>query len=594
MTALNVKTFFRTHRPVVILAGAILILTTIPILETFLVVGNSWQGILPVFGDELNFTRIHTIGEGNLTDGNAYYAEHRDGPPLVLFGGAWLNAIPLWAGLPFNTTLLLNFIIWSLLFAGTLYCLFRELRVSRWTSVAGTILLYIESYAHVWRPVNLQPVFPFYFLFYLALSRFLREQSRRAVLLLGGVIGATFYLYTFLWQGAVLTMGILFCYALARKNWPLLKATTLSSLVGGSIGLPVLLYILWLARVSPYFWESTSRLGLVNTHLPMAEVIYSGGWIGVVLALLAALYRGSRELREDSDFRQLAGFTLLSGIGLWILQGSNFITGKLTETGEHVKLLIMPWLLFSTISIGVLVWKRQKQFSKRLRAFSFGVLMILGAVNTYYIYYYFSPFLTVEQNQAAWQTEQLYAKPLAWIDSQQKEPVVVWTDPHDELSELLPVYSRDFTLDSYWGMLELAPQGEIQERYLVSQYFNNPSLADITSDTEMDLYLGRADMNHKPATYNRGVKICRLFFFWDKNKDCGTLTTARGMLGDAFFSALERKFQQDIRPNIQAYLQKYHVSYIMKDKILDTKYQPETLGATLVYTDDRYEVYRLP
>jgi hypothetical protein len=110
----------------------------------------------------------------------------------------------------------------------------------------------------------------------------------------------------------------------------------------------------------------------------------------------------------------------------------------------------------------------------------------------------------------------------------------------------------------------------------------------------MDLYLGRADMNHKPATYNRGVKMCHLFFFWDKNKDCGTLTTARGMLGDSFFSALEQKFQQDIRPHIKAYLQKYHVSYIMKDKVLDTKYQPETLGAKLVYTDDRYEVYRLP
>jgi len=590
----RIKEYLRAHQPATVLVGLILILTTIPAFDTFLVLGNTWQGILPTFTDELNFVRLHSIGDGHLTDGNGYYLEHSDGSPLVIFGGAWLNAIPLWMGFSFNTALLINFVIWSLLFAGALYWLFRELRAPPWIAVFGTILLYLQSYEHVWRPANLQPVFPFYFLFYLALARLIREQSRRNIFLLAGAIGATFYLFAFLWQIAVITMGLLFFYALTRKKWVLLKATTLSALIGGVIGVPIPLYTLWLSHSSVYFWESMSRLGLVHSHLLEAEVIYSGGWIGVVLALLAILFWRVPHLRRDGEFITLSTFVAVSGLGLWIMEGSNLITGILVETGEHVRELIFPWLIFSTIAIGVFLWKRRTTFSKGMRAFSVIVISVLSLLNVYYTYSHFYSFLDPWPNQQAWGIDQSYAKPLAWIDSQQKEPVVIWSDPHDYLSWVLPIYSRDFTLDSYYGMLELAPEGEIQERYLVSQYFNNPSLSNLKSDTEMGLYLGRADMFHQPETIDRGVKICRILFFWDKNKNCGTFTTPQQLLGDAFFTDLENKFRNDVQPNIKAYLNKYHVSYILKDTVLDPTYQPQTLGAKLVYSDDRYEIYRLP
>ncbi len=590
----GIKDFLRLHRPVVVLAGIVLVLTVIPPLDTFLVVGNAWQGILPTFTDELNFARMHTIGEGHLTDGNAYYLEHSDGPPLVLFGGAWLNALPLWAGMSLNSALMLNFIVWSLLFAASVYWLLRELRAPPWGAVSGTILLYLQSYEHVWRPVNLQPVFPFFFLFYAALLRLIREQSRRNVLFLAAMVGAGFYVFAYLWQIAVITLGLLSLYALVRKNWPLLKATLLASLIGGSVGLPVPLYMLWLSHASPYFWESMGRLGLVSSHLPMAEVIYSGGWIGVVLSFLAVLWWRARDLREDEGFIQLATFLSISGLGLWIMQGSNAITGKLLETGEHVRMLILPWLIFATIGIGVFVWKQRARFSRGLRAVAVLVMALLSVVNVYYTYYYFSPFLTAGANREVWQTEQLYVKPFAWLQDHEKKPVVVWSDPHDYLASVLPIYTRDFTLDTFWGMLELAPENEIRERYLISQYFNSPTVADLKSTREMSLYLGRHDLPHEAETINRGVKICRILFFWDTSKNCGSLTTPQELLGDKFFSDLEKRFQTDIKPNIKMYLKKYHVAYILKDKVLDPAYHPEILGAKLVYTDERFELYRLP
>lgn len=588
----TVRGFLMRHRPVAVLAGIVLALTAVPVLETAFVVGDAWQGILPPFSDGLYLARVHTIAEGHFTAGNPYYLEHSDGPPLVIFGGAWLNAIPFLAGIPLFPATMVNFILWSLLFAAAAYWLLRELRVPPWIAVFGTVFLYVQSYEHVWRPVNLQTVYPFFFLFYVALLRLMREQNRKNVTFLALATGATFYIYSYLWQIAVITLGLLVLYALIRRAWPLAKAAVLASVIGGAIGLPIPLYMLWLSRASPYFWESIYRLGLVDTHLPMAEVIYSGGWIGLVLALLAVLFWRMRALRESAGFWLFASFLAVSGLGLWIMEGSNLITGKLLETGEHMPGFIFPWLAYAAISIGVFLWSERARLSDGLRLISAGMLLLLAIASIRFVS--LDAFMPPYVNRATWQRAQGYARPLAWLQSNEKDPVVVWSDPHDTfLTTFLPIYTRHFTLDVYWGMLELVPEGEIRERYLISQYFNNPTVADLRGTNELELYLGRRDSAHQAKTIERGIKICRILFFWDKGKDCGTPPTPQELLGDAFFAGLEQRFQNDIRPNIRAYLKKYHVAYILKDRALNPAYRPETLGAVQVYADDRFELYRM-
>jgi len=558
--------------------------------------GNAWQGILPSFSDEsYYYAHVHTIGEGYLTDGSPFFFEHRNGPPIVIFGGAWLNALPLWAGISFNATMLLNFIVWSIAFAVLLYWLFREWALSRWLSVSGTVLIYLQSYYHVWRTVNLQTVYPFYFLFYIALARFIREQNRKTIGMLAAVVAISFYMFAYLWQIAVITLGLLFLYALARKNWRLAKATLLASAIGGAIGLPVPLYMLvWLPHISPYFWESIYRFGLVYTRIPMAEVIYSGGWIGIILAFLLFLYWRSKELRADSDCARLGLFLAVSGLGLWIMQGSNVITNQLLETGEHVKLLILPWLAFATILVGVFLFKRRSALTTGLRILSLTVVSACALASIYFAWQHALPFITIQASRETWLTEQTYARPFAWLNQAEKEPVVVWSDPATETASLLPVFTKHFVLYSANGMGQLVSGDEIRERFLVSQYFDNPTLADLESDRDSVLYLGRRDFYHHAATIAREVKVCRLLFFWDPKKDCGTIPTSQELLGDAFFASLEKKFQSDVRPNIRAYLKKYHVSYILKDIALNPQYHPEQLGAYKVYSDEHFELYKLP
>jgi len=214
---IHITEFLRRHRPAVVLAGVVLALTAVPFLALHLVLGNAWQGISPVFTDEsVYYAHMHSVGQGYLTDGNPFVFEYRAGAPLVIFGGAWINALPLLTGLSFNSALALNFVLWSLAFAALLYWLFREWTIPRWIAVGGTLFLYLQSYAYIWRPVNLQPVYPFYFLFYIALTRLIREQSRKNIGLLAGATAVSFYIFAYLWQIAVVTLGLLFLYAILR------------------------------------------------------------------------------------------------------------------------------------------------------------------------------------------------------------------------------------------------------------------------------------------------------------------------------------------------------------------------------------------
>ncbi len=590
----RVKEFLKNNRPIAVLMAIVLVLTAIPVLDIFFVLGNTWQGMPPNFTDEtFYYARVQTIVKDHPTGGNPYFLEHADGPPLVIFAGAWINAIPQLAGLPLNASLIVNFILWSMLFALALYYLFRELRVPPWIAVFGTVILYLQSYSHVWRPVNLQTVYPFYFLFYLAFARLIREQNKRNIVFLGLVTGAMFYLFAYMWQASVITLGLLVLYAIFKKNWVLMRATLLASILGGIIGLPVPLYALWLSHSSPYFWESVGRLGLVNTHLPMAEVIYSGGWIGFALVFLVVLLWRTRVLRENKEFVLISLFFAISGLGLWIMQGSNLITGKLLETGEHVRLLIQPWLIFFIVGTGAFLWRQRAHLSRTMYACAVVVLVTLSGMSVCYAYQRSIYFIPTNINHELWQTQQLYVKPFAWLDAQEKNPVVVWSNPRNFLTTNLPVFTRHFTLYVWAGMMELVPEGEIRERYLVSEYFNNPTATDLKSLDNMLLYLGRRDLPHQAKTIERGVKICRILFFWNKNKDCGEIPTPQSLLGDKFFNDLANKFKNDIKPNIKDYLDKYHVTYILKDKVLDSQYHPEALGAVKVYTDDKYEIWHL-
>lgn len=563
-----------------------------PIAEAWYFVGSEWRGVVQAYGDEIIYqTHIHEIADGHIGYGNPYFIEHAGEGPLVVFAGIWVAAIPLLFGVPLYAAVYGNFIIWSMVFVGLLYLLFRELSLPKWYAAFGALFAYLQYNGGVWRPSNQQQVDPVYLLFFITLARFLKKpQERSRVVLLGIATGATFYVFSYLWQAVAIMFGLLVLYALWNRAWELLRGALTAGFIGAGLGLPLLAYMFWQIKTLPYFWESVERFGLVQSHIPMAEILYSGGWAVLLVALLALLYWRIPAVRSEG-YRFVTLFTGVTGLGLWIMQGSNLITGKQLETGEHIKVLLVTWLAIATLTGVAILWRQRYLLSQYWRVIATGVLALLVCANVYFGYKQLSAFLFFVEPDI-WKEQQLYAAPMAWLDAHEKEPVVVWGNPHDYSTQHVVVLSKNYVLYASTGIFHYVSNQEVFERYLVSSYFDNPSENDLKADIFM--YLGRGDVYHHAKTIERGVKLCRIFLFWKQDSECGATPTSIELLGEPFFAGLENKFTKDIRPNIKEYLKKYHVSYILKDIKLDPQYHPERLGAQKVYTDGRFEIHKLP
>lgn len=584
--------FLRQHYMLLGLLLATGLLSCLPILNAYFVIGAEWRGVPQSYGDEILYiNQIHEVLDGYFWYGNQYLYEHREGPPLVVFAGHWLAALPALFGMPFLVLLMFNFFLWSMIFAWLGYWLLRELSVTKLFAALGSLMAYLSVYGLMLRPTSRQEVYPFFALFYIALIRLCKKpDDTKSVLFLGVATGATFYAFSYLWQTAIITLGLVFLYALARSEWPLWRAIVKASCLGGLIGAPQLLYMLYLSQTVPYFLESLSRFGLVNTHLPMAEVLYSGGWIGILLLAVGIVWWCGRKECYETVFTHVGVFVVATGLGLWIMQGSNLITGKLLETGEHIRPFIGPWLAFAGMAFFVYAWQRRLNFSffTKIILCALSLLTLFGWIVFVKIYFY--PYINVQHNREAWIEQQSYAAPLQWLDQVEAESVVVWTDPEHPLGLHIPSLSKHYVLFEQAAIFTLTPNAEIQERYLVANYFKDISTSSLQA--KLSYYVGRQDAFHRAKSIERGIKLCRIIYFYNGGENCGTPPTSVDLFGAQFFADLEYKFTTDIRPNIAQYLKKYHVSYSIKDTRLNATMLPENLGGTRVWSDGRYEIYK--
>lgn len=568
------------------------LLSFYPVFDRFQKTGVGFEGVPQTYTDEfIYYAQVREIATGNLFFGNPYFIEHRYSPALALFGSSIFAALPLFLGISLEPAHQINFIIWGGLLTILVYALLREIGMSRWVGALGGLFVYVQSYDLVFRLSVQQQVFPFFFLFYLALIRFLKEPAnwgRRVIL--AGATGASFYVYGFLWQLVVVSLGLVGLYAIVKKNWTLVRATLFSSVAGGLLGAPAFAYTLWVMH-QPFFWESMNRWGLVASHLPMGEVVTSGFVVPLSIAMLGALYVFSNKLRTNPRFLLAVLFFTITGLALWVTQGSNSITGKLLENGEHLKRFIIPWSglvgIFCVVSAYSI--RHEIRRARFLVVTALGILVVLA--NVRFLIIDVSYFFPDSERIEFWKKEQTYQQPLAWLDAKEPEPVVVWANPHTELPTYVTALTKHYVLFQNFGQFNLMSNEEFRERYLVSQYFDSVSTTTLVSD--MPVYAGRSHSFHHPKTIERGIKLCQLVSMFVDTNSCGSPPAPQELMGDEFFINLEAKFKKEIHPHVKEYLENYQVSYIIKDLEEDAHYQPESVGGIEVYNDGHFAIYQL-
>jgi len=591
------KFIAENKKVLVCLCIATVLLALLPVVDIAVTLGKDWKGVPMLYTDEiLYYAQVREVFDGYPFFGNPYFYEHRDGLTAAFFGANWLASIPFFIGLSLPQAVVVNFLVWSIIFVFTVFYLLRRLGVGGVLSAVGAIFVFIQSYLTAYRMSVRQEVFPFFFIFYITLFAWLEKPGdKKRIVALAISAGTSFYLYSFFWQVAVATLGFVLIYAILIRFVKLnnfnIPRPTLSSvfsvgILSAIIASPVIYYT-WLQLHSEFYWEAMSRFGLVNTHLPTAEVVYSGSWVLILLVLFILGWRWMKNMISPEKYSFIFVFLALTGLSMVCLQASNVITGKELETAQHVKSFIVPWL-----SIGFFTWLAYswKSIMKvGVRGIVLGVIAIaLIAANIHFILF-ITPF-PVGETKAQRADMQSYAAPLSWLEEREPNQSVILSDPAHNITPYIPALTKHYVVYAEPGNLNILSDKEVEERYLITRYFDG--ISTTTLKNEFALYAGRSRTYHYPKTLERKQKVCKILRM-DGSEWCPAVTDKFELVGDQYFTRLIAKYKNDIVPRIHEKLAAYHVRYVLIDKKQSPNVNPGRLrGLAKEYDDGRYEIYR--
>lgn len=572
------------RKSLLILVAVALLSVAVPYIDTALKIGQAPTVPVGVWNDaDYYYERMHEIKDGYPLLGNPYFIEHRNDIAPAFFLADWLAAIPLLAGLPLMPVILLDFFIWSLIFLILTYIFLKLLDLPPTLTLLGTILSYLELYLFMIRPVSMQVIFPFFILFFITYVVWLKSPHLKKYGMYCALSAAVVsYLYTYAWQVALVMLVLTpIMFLVTRRKSDIKPAlATLGVFILASA--PLILMTLRQMK-NPFYWESMERIGLIYTHLPPVAVLYCSVWIVIAFVVWWILPRRGEQLT----------FFILSGVAMAGVASSMIFTGKDLELPQHIERFIIFWLVAATFYLFVRVrqnWNALTSKGKPTVLILFA-LLVLG--NLYYLKLY-SPIIIWNGNyqSVAMKNAQGFEKPLAWLDENIQDQSVIWADPQGLLNGYITMLTKHYTLFRAAGAIHLVSGKEVEERYLVANYFN---LSTDLLERDYQAYAGVGNAHHKSNTYNREVKLCRLLHLERFMGPCGVEKSPVQYRSESYFKGLYDQYVHSIKPNIKAELEKYQVRYIIHDVLTDSpQFDPSKIpGAKLIHTDGRFSIYKL-
>lgn len=556
--------------------------------------GGGWSVTGGGYVDDMYVALAREVADGHSFAGNPFYFEHRDEIPVTFILPYWLYAAPMIAGLPVGAAVEFNFTLWSLLFALPLFFIFKKFGLPSWWSAIGTIAVYMVMYGQLLRPISMELVHPALLLFFLAyLSWWERPDIRRAALLTVATV-FSLYAYTFLAQliGAFLTLA--FAHLLISRDRARVKSALCIGATTAILGIPFLL-LSYAQLHHPAYFETMVRTALAYTHIPAGEAFRTACTVFLFLALGYVLHIFVLKDQVRLHTARILSFCLL-GMAIIFVSFANVVSGLDVETASHAARFVPLWLGIGFVTSAYYLFAARKKIlalpvKRVVFLMACAILVLVLCAPCLHISFEVFNFKKSRENIR----EVLAAQPvMRWLDARESEPKVIWTSQgNPSLWGYITIYTKHYILSDDSGNLQLVSNDETEERYLIATAANEPQPTLENIAAHVWEYNGVGAAHDTPNTINRGVKICRMLRLYRLGYKCGELTDSRTLYAEHYEEMYER-YRKDIVPNLQEKLQKYHVAYIMKDKLRDTDFRPERLPfIERVYDDGRYEIYEV-
>ncbi|MEK7160956.1 MAG: hypothetical protein AAB724_02930 [Patescibacteria group bacterium] len=490
---------FESHyKYILILVAVAMVFTVLPIFDIIRSPNFNWQDpgalIIPFSGYYLD--RLHEIKDGNIFLGNPYFIEHSQDLAPAFFVADWVAYLPLLMGLSMPYSLIFNLFLWSLVFLLLSFYIFNQAGIKKGISVIGAILVYLIGYSLIISPVSMQTIYPFYLLVLLAFLLWLVDPvNLKKQIFLTLSLTACFYVYTYLWQIALVTVCLfLFYFFIAKRKK---EAIILLKILGVALILSLPLFVYTFKQIAhPFYWETMQRIGFIKTHWPTAEVFYSGRW--VILSLILWLWPRVciRNLAQSRQYNLLSLFFSITGLSLVAVSASNLITGKELELAQHVVRFIEVWLGFSTVGFVYFIFSNFNYFKtpaiklKNQIIILVLLLIVVGGMFSYLADSAFSYFQKrIDYSKQIDDYKQIQVA-LDWLDKQESSPVVVMADYKGQSNRYATALTKHYVLFADSGVLHLLSNKEAEERYLLISAIDNMSLKDIALFTSPSIISG--------------------------------------------------------------------------------------------------------
>lgn len=559
----------------------------LPLFSVIHTLGSDWRGVIPTYVTDSHFytVQIKKAIDGPAFGNNPFFLEHKDDRAPVFSVAQWIAGLPMRAGMSFTAGLLFGLAVSSAALVLLLYALFRSTNIPKRWSFFLAFVAYAPVYGMMVRPVIMELVLPVLALFWVALWLWLRNPAaRKNQIMLILASAASFYIYSYLWQIVVVTLGLVFIFRpkILMRLLPFILLFALPSL-----------WYTWQAMHQQLYWELIKRVGYLSTHIPSSEAYYYGRWFLMLMVFWIFVYWLAKKLPINPMQRKVFFFFAVTGAGIFGILMSNIITGRDFDIGNHVNRFLIFWFGVC-LAIGIYYVCNVLRF-RQIGLLKKGVLGLFLVLNlALYIRQLprsiAAPF---ETDLAVARQIQSERDPIDWIEKNSPQTSVIWAN---SLSNQVLTMSRHYVL--FPGMLNfmvyLTPSQEIQERYLMAIYFENRTASRL--EQSYPFYAGvNAEYELKHAAWK--TRLCHIMRLGVFAGDCDQYKNAvAAWVQTEHRSAVDRMLQLDarIRPRMYEYLKKYHVGYIIKDLKRDSNMHPETIeNIELVYRTNEFEIYKV-
>jgi hypothetical protein len=544
--------------------------------------------VMPGFIDDdlYYYARVEGVLHGNYMIGNPYFYEHQKDISPAFFLPDLIYALPALMFGSINYSIFFNMLFWSALLFWATYRILKIFNLSVGSGSLSAVLIFISFFTLMFRPVSSQislTAYAFFLaVFFAWLTRPMQKTTNFALLLsvLTGV-----YMYQYLAQIIGATLAVAFLYFVLHRDGARIRALIYMGITIVAAMIP-LVYFSLIQIHTPFYWETMYRIGLVDTNLLTPKSLYYSLLVLLAVWAVKCLEDGIGRWR----FAEKTKLFFLSGMPLVIALLSNGITGKELEIASHIGGIFATYWMFLAVVIlaaGLYAEKWNDIFSWRKMAAVFVVaLLILVEIGPRFLSSASFDVGIFAQRERIKETQK-YAALKEWLAQSggDRGAVILAGDP---ASYYLAAIGRTNALFTAHGVLHIMSNEEALERYLVSGYVQDLTARQLKDDFRK--YLGAGTI-HRYKDHNKKVALCNLLKF--AHTDCDKIKKDPvDMIGDKYFTDAYGKYTNSIKPNIDRYLQKYNIQYIIQDKKNDQiKILPP--GAAEVYRDENFIIYGL-